>query len=195
MLSLTSSSSTDVGLSWELGPATNNATNNFNNLWSQCIPNNKLGNWTQTTIIYRLTKALKMGLLCITVVCLDFEQQQKLVICCSVKTSRLSKLVWKGTTIVNTKELFISNKWLVLKLREQHWRASHSLSWRTCLQPEHTAEDHGSLWWCPRIIHEYMQWCTVLAFHVNQRPISPFPGVRKRFWLLLILTCFYPKML
>lgn len=174
MLSLTSSSSTDMGLSREPGPATNTASiliacelkASLTLSWETGLrQQSSIGSYTQ--------RHLKMGLLCITVLCvltLNSNRSQP-----SVKTSRLSKLVWKGTTIVNTKELFISNKWLVLKLREQHWRASHSLSWRTCLQSEHAAEDHGSLWWCPRIIHEYMQWCTMLAFHGNQQPISPFP--------------------
>lgn len=59
---------------------------------------------------------------------------------------------------------------------KQHQSATHSLICRTRLRPECTAEDHGPLWWWPRIIRDGMQWYTVLPFHTKHPPVAPVLG-------------------
>lgn len=56
---------------------------------------------------------------------------------------------------MKTKESFMSKTSPFLKLTgKQHQSATHSLISRTRLRPESTAEDHGPLWWWPRIIQD-----------------------------------------
>lgn len=59
---------------------------------------------------------------------------------------------------------------------KQHQSATHSLICRTRLRPECTAEDHGPLWWWPRISQDGMQWYTVLPFHTKHPPVASVLG-------------------
>lgn len=80
---------------------------------------------------------------------------------------------------LRTEELFMSKTSPFLKLtRKQHQSATHSLICRTRLRPECTAEDHGPLWWWPRIIQDSMQRYTTITvlppFHTKRPPVASF---------------------
>lgn len=99
----------------------------------------------------------------------------------------------------NTEELFMSKTSPLLKLTgKQHGSATHSLICRTRLRPEDAAEDHGPLWWWPRIIHDNMQWYTVLSDHTKQVPIAPVlcnQSARDLTFIMHDYHWYHPRML